>query len=118
MAKKTEDTNAELQEQQAPATTEEQQTSESAAQEQDAAPLAQDAESEPPVDGNRQATAPSGGTHVKTLTAGTREELLAKIYELKATLSDGQELSAGAIGRSKDDGTYMILVEISDKEQK
>lgn len=46
-----------------------------------------------------------------TLTAPTREELAAKFDALKAE-SEGITLMAGAVGRSRDDGTYNLQVDI------
>lgn len=46
-----------------------------------------------------------------TLTAPTREELAAKFDALKAE-SEGIALMAGAVGRSRDDGTYNLQVDI------
>lgn len=47
----------------------------------------------------------------QVLTAATREELFSKVEELKATLPEGQTLTAGAVGH-KDDGTFTIQVDI------
>lgn len=48
----------------------------------------------------------------QVLTAKTREELFSKVEELKATLQEGQTLTAGAVAQSKDDGTLSIRVDI------
>lgn len=45
------------------------------------------------------------------LRAKSREELDTQFAELKAK-HDGHTLTAGAIARSKDDGTYIIRVDI------
>lgn len=45
------------------------------------------------------------------LRAKSREELDTQFQELKAR-HDGQTLTAGAVARSKDDGTYIIRVDI------
>lgn len=47
----------------------------------------------------------------QVLTAKTREELFSKVEELKATLQEGQTLTAGAVGQ-KDNGTFTIQVDI------
>ena len=70
-----------------------------------------DAATEQPNE-QQQATAPAAsasGTQV--LTAKTREELFSKVEELKATLPEGQTLTAGAVGRN-DQGLYTIQVDI------
>ena len=45
------------------------------------------------------------------LRAKTREELDQQFQELKAK-HDGHTLTAGAVARSKDDGTYILRVDI------
>lgn len=45
------------------------------------------------------------------LRAKSREELDTQFQELKAR-HDGHTLTAGAVARSKDDGTYIIRVDI------
>ena len=45
------------------------------------------------------------------LRAKSREELDQQFHELKAK-HDGYTLTAGAIARSKDDGTYILRVDI------
>ena len=45
------------------------------------------------------------------LRAKSREELDTQFQELKAR-HDGQTLTAGAVARSKDDGTYILRVDI------
>lgn len=47
----------------------------------------------------------------QTITAKTREDLFSKVEELKATLKEGQTLTAGAVGRN-DQGLYVIQVNI------
>ena len=45
------------------------------------------------------------------LKANTREELDQQFHELKAK-HDGHTLTAGAVARSKDDGTFILRVDI------
>jgi hypothetical protein len=45
------------------------------------------------------------------LTANSREELFAKFNEIKASVKD-VPLATGAVGRSRDDGTYSLQVNI------
>lgn len=45
------------------------------------------------------------------LTAPSREELFAKFNEIKASVKD-VPLMTGAVGRSRDDGTYCLQVNI------
>ena len=45
------------------------------------------------------------------LRAKSREELDTQFQELKAKY-DGHTLTAGAVARSKDDGTYILRVDI------
>ena len=45
------------------------------------------------------------------LRAKSREELDTQFQELKAK-HDGNTLTAGAVARSKDDGTYILRVDI------
>lgn len=45
------------------------------------------------------------------LRAKSREELDTQFQELKAK-NDGSTLTAGAVARSKDDGTYILRVDI------
>ena len=45
------------------------------------------------------------------LRAKTREDLDQQFQELKAK-HDGHTLTAGAVARSKDDGTYILRVDI------
>lgn len=45
------------------------------------------------------------------LRANTREELDQQFQELRAK-HDGRTLTAGAVARSKDDGTYILRVDI------
>jgi hypothetical protein len=45
------------------------------------------------------------------LTAPSREELFAKFNEIKASVKD-VPLATGAVGRSRDDGTYSLQVNI------
>jgi hypothetical protein len=61
------------------------------------------------------ATVPAGSsagetTHV-ILRAKSREELDTQFQQLKAK-HDGHTLTAGAVARSKDDGTYILRVDI------
>ena len=46
------------------------------------------------------------------LRAKSREELDTQFQELKAK-HDGHTLTAGAVARSKDDGTYILRVDIN-----
>ena len=45
------------------------------------------------------------------LTANSREELFAKFNEIKASVKD-VPLTTGAVGRSRDDGTYCLQINI------
>ena len=45
------------------------------------------------------------------LTAPSREELFVKFDEIKASVKD-VPLMTGAVGRSRDDGTYSLLINI------
>ena len=45
------------------------------------------------------------------LRANSREDLDTQFAELKAK-NDGHTLTAGAVARSKDDGTYILRVDI------
>lgn len=54
---------------------------------------------------------PSEVTTPVILTAKTREELDQQFQELRAK-HDGRTLTAGAVARSKDDGTYILRVDI------
>ena len=45
------------------------------------------------------------------LRAKSREELDQQFHDLKAKY-DGHTLTAGAVARSKDDGTYILRVDI------
>lgn len=45
------------------------------------------------------------------LTAPSREELFAKFNEIKASVKD-VPLATGAVGRSRDDGTYSLQINI------
>lgn len=64
-----------------------------------------------------EATAPvSAGSPAEITTpvilrAHSREELDTQFAELKAK-NDGHTLTAGAVARSKDDGTYILRVDI------
>ena len=46
------------------------------------------------------------------LTAPSREELFAKFNEIKASVKD-VPLATGAVGRSRDDGTFILQVNIA-----
>ena len=50
------------------------------------------------------------GTQV--LTAQTREDLFKQVEDIKANLVEGQTLTAGAVGQSKDDDTFSIQIDI------
>lgn len=50
------------------------------------------------------------GTQV--LTAKTREDLFKQVEDIKANLAEDQTLTAGAVGQSKDDGTFSIQIDI------
>lgn len=54
---------------------------------------------------------PADVTSPVILKANTREELDQQFTELKAK-HDGQTLTAGAVGRNSDDGTYILRVDI------
>lgn len=47
-----------------------------------------------------------------TITAPTRDDLFTQVEQMQATLTDGQTLSSGAVGR-KADGTYILEIEIN-----
>lgn len=61
------------------------------------------------------ATVPAGSSAEENtpviLRAKSREELDTQFQELKAK-HDGHTLTAGAVARSKDDGTYILRVDI------
>ena len=50
-------------------------------------------------------------TQTVILTAATNEELAGKFIELHKE-NEGKTLSTGAVARSKDDGTYILRVDI------
>lgn len=54
---------------------------------------------------------PAGSEYPKTITDKTREDLFQQVEELKATITEGQTLIAGAVGRN-DHGEYVIQVDI------
>ena len=62
-----------------------------------------------------EATLPAGSpaevTSPVILRAKSREELDTQFQQLKAQ-HDGHTLTAGAVARSKDDGTYILRVDI------
>ena len=62
-----------------------------------------------------EATLPAGSpvevTTPVILRAKSREELDTQFQQLKAQ-HDGHTLTAGAVARSKDDGTYILRVDI------
>lgn len=55
---------------------------------------------------------PAGSEYPKTLTAKTREDLFQQVEQLKATLTEGQTLSCGAVGYNYDKALYVIQVEL------
>lgn len=55
---------------------------------------------------------PAGSEYPKTLTAKTREDLFQQVEQLKATLTEGQTLSCGAVGYDYDKALYTIQVDI------
>jgi hypothetical protein len=57
------------------------------------------------------AGSPAEATTPVILRAKSREELDTQFQELKAK-HDGHTLTAGAVARSKDDGTYILRVDI------
>ena len=57
------------------------------------------------------AASPAGETTPVILRAKSREELDQQFQDLKAK-HDGHTLTAGAVARSKDDGTYILRVDI------
>ena len=61
------------------------------------------------------ATVPAGSSAGETtpviLRAKSREEIDTQFQQLKAK-HDGQTLTAGAVARSKDDGTFILRVDI------
>lgn len=54
---------------------------------------------------------PSGENTPVILRAKSREEIDQQFQDLKAKY-DGHTLTAGAVARSKDDGTYILRVDI------
>lgn len=70
-----------------------------------------DAATEQPNEHQQGTAAGNSVAGIQTLTAKTRENLFTKVEELKATLAEGQTLTAGAIGRN-DQGLYVIQVDI------
>ena len=65
----------------------------------------QEAQVQAPAEATAEVTTPV------ILRAKTREELDTQFAELKAK-HDGKTLTAGAVARSKDDGTYILRVDI------
>ena len=57
------------------------------------------------------AGSPAGETSPVILRTKSREELDTQFQQLKAK-HDGHTLTAGAVARSKDDGTYILRVDI------
>lgn len=57
------------------------------------------------------AASPAGETTPVILRAKSREEIDQQFQQLKAK-HDGKTLTAGAVARSKDDGTYILKVNI------
>lgn len=57
------------------------------------------------------AGSPAGENTPVILRAKSREELDTQLQQLKAK-HDGNTLTAGAVARSKDDGTYILRVDI------
>ena len=57
------------------------------------------------------AASPAGETTPVILRAKSREELDTQFQQLKAKHA-GRTLTAGAVARSKDDGTYILRVDI------
>ena len=57
------------------------------------------------------AASPAGETTHVILRAKSREDIDQQFQELKAK-HDGHTLTAGAVARSKDDGTYILRVDI------
>lgn len=57
------------------------------------------------------AGSPAGENTPVILRAKSREELNQQFQQLKAK-HDGHTLTAGAVARSKDDGTYILRVDI------
>ena len=57
------------------------------------------------------AGSPAEVTTPVILRAKSREELDIQFHQLKAK-HDGHTLTAGAVARSKDDGTYILRVDI------
>ena len=64
-------------------------------------------------------TPATGGTAERRqlLKAPTIEDLEAKVESLKASLGEGYTMTSGAVGRSRDDGTYMIRIDITFKKE-
>lgn len=58
-----------------------------------------------------EATVPEASASVVILTAPTREELAEKTATFIAD-HEGETLTFGAVGRSKDDGTYSQRIDI------
>ena len=63
------------------------------------------------VQEQQPATGTSAPESPVILRAKSREELDTQFQELKAK-HDGHTLTAGAVARSKDDGTYILRVDI------
>ena len=59
----------------------------------------------------QQATGNAAPESPVILRANSREDLDTQFAELKAK-NDGHTLTAGAVARSKDDGTYILRVDI------
>lgn len=56
-----------------------------------------------------QTQTPARGTH-QIITAKTREEIFAKVEEVKASLTPGSAITAGTVGQ-QDDGLYAIRID-------
>jgi len=64
--------------------------------------------------GKKKTTVQSGNESPVILTAATREELAEK-FSTFASQHEGTTLTAGAVGRNKDDGTYSLRIDFVTK---
>lgn len=71
----------------------------------------QEAQVQAPAETTVPDASPSSIDTPVILTANTREELDQQFQELRAK-HDGHTLTAGAVARNSDDGTYILRVDI------
>lgn len=64
--------------------------------------------------GKKKSTVKPDNESPVILTAATREELAEK-FSTFASQHEGATLTAGAVGRNKDDGTYSLRIDFETK---